>query len=156
MPVFNPRPITVTASDITGTLSVAQGGTNVSNLSDFQSSFLFTNTTYTPTLTNVANITGSTAYACQYLRVGNSVTVSGVVDVDPTLTVTATQLGISLPVASALTSRLQIGGVGFSPNIAGMGASILGDATNDRAQMEWISADITSQPMYFTFTYLVL
>src|SRR5438552_1367658 len=32
---------------------------------------------YTPRLTNVANLSASTAYTCQWMRVGNTVTVSG-------------------------------------------------------------------------------
>src|SRR5688500_4743620 len=37
---------------------------------------VLTSGTYTPTLTNTTNLDGSTAYECQYLRVGNTVTVS--------------------------------------------------------------------------------
>lgn len=112
--------------------------------------------TYTPTLTNVANLDASTAYECQYIRVGNTVTVSGKVDVDPTVTVTSTQLGISLPISSNIGATEDLAGTAFAPTIAGQGAAILGDATNDRAQMQWISGDVTNQPMYFTFTYQVI
>lgn len=112
--------------------------------------------TYTPTLTNVANLAASTAYQCQYLRVGTVVTVSGKVDVDPTLAATSTQLGISLPIASNLGAAEDCAGTAFSPTIAGQGAAILGDAANNRAQMEWISGDITNQPMYFTFSYEII
>lgn len=131
---------------VTGTLPVANGGTNVSS----------TTQTYTPTLTNVANLDASTAYACQYLRVGNTVIVSGKVDVDPTTPATLTQLGISLPVASALAAAEQVGGTAFASGIAGQGAAVRGDATNDRAEMTWISGDVTNQPMYFVFAYQVL
>src|SRR3990167_10996405 len=68
--------------------------------------------TYTPTLTNVFNVAASTAYACQYMRVGNVVTVSGQVDIDPTAASTYTELDISLPIASAFTATNQLGGVG--------------------------------------------
>lgn len=112
--------------------------------------------TYTPTLTNVANLDASTAYACQYMRVGNTVTVSGKVDVDPTLTATSTQLGISLPIASALTVEEQCGGTANAKAIGGQSAAILADAANDRAQMEWIATDVTNQSMYFSFTYQIL
>lgn len=112
--------------------------------------------TYTPTLTNVANLDASTAYVCQYMRVGNTVTVSGKVDVDPTLITTSTQLGITLPVASNLANAEDCAGVAFASGIAGQGAAILGDAANNRAQMQWISTDLTNQPMYFTFTYEVI
>jgi hypothetical protein len=111
--------------------------------------------TYTPTLTNVANLDASTAYACQYLRVGATVTVSGKVDVDPTAAGSA-QLGISLPIASNFATAQQCAGTAFAPAIAGQGAAILGDTTNDRAQMQWIAVDTTNQAMYFTFTYQVV
>lgn len=112
--------------------------------------------TYTPTLTNVANLDASTAYACQWSVDGNIVSVSGKVDVDPTLGATLTKLGISLPIASILTLIQQCAGVAFASGIAGQGAAILGDIANARAQMEWISADVTNQPMYFTFSYQIL
>ncbi len=111
--------------------------------------------TYTPTLTNVANLDASTAYSCQYLRVGSVVTVSGRVDVDPTAAV-ATQLGISLPVASNLANANECAGTGFASAIAGQGAAIRGDATNDRAEMVWTAVDITNQPMFFSFCYRVI
>ena len=109
---------------------------------------------YTPTLANVANLDGSTAYVCQYSRHGNMVTVSGKVDVNPTAAV-ATRLGISLPIASAFTVAEDCGGVAFALAIAGQGAAILADAVNDRAQMEWIAGDLTNQPMHFSFMYRV-
>lgn len=112
--------------------------------------------TYTPTLTNVANLAASTAYQCQYMRVGDTVTVSGKVDVDPTVTATATQLGISLPVTSNFGAAEDCGGVAFASGVAGQGAAILGDATNNRAEMNWVATDVTNQPMYFTFTYQVI
>lgn len=112
--------------------------------------------TYTPTLTNVANLDASTAYQCQWSRVGKIVTVSGKVDVDPTTTVTATQLGISLPVASNLGAQEDCAGSAFASGIAGQGAAIRGDAANNRAEMAWIATDVTNQPMYFTFQYEVI
>lgn len=111
--------------------------------------------TYTPTLTGVANVGASTAYACQYLRVGTTVTVSGRVDVDPTAAV-VTKLGITLPVASNIGASKDLAGCAAAPGIAGQSAALLGDATNNRAQLEWIAVDITNQAMYFTFTYQVL
>lgn len=112
--------------------------------------------TYTPTLTNVANVGASTAYRCQYMRVSNTVTVSGKLDIDPTTTLTLTQLGISLPVASNIGAAEDVGGVAFATSIAGQGAGITGDAANNRAQLEYIAGDVTNQPMCFTFTYQVI
>ena len=112
--------------------------------------------TYTPTLTNVANLSASTAYECQYMRVGSVVTVSGRVDIDPILAATSTQLGISLPVASNIGAVEDCAGTAFASGIAAQGAAILGDATNDRAQLQYVAGDITNQAMYFTFTYQVV
>lgn len=112
--------------------------------------------TYTPTLTIVANLDATpTSFVAQYSRVGSVVTVSGKVLVNPTTTLTLTQLGLSLPIASALTQQEQCGGTASASAIASMAAAIIGDATNDRAQMSWIATDVTDQPVYFTFTYLV-
>lgn len=133
-------------ADVTGVLLAANGGTGTSAPSG----------TYTPTLTNVANIAASTAYECQYMRVGSVVTVSGKVDIDPTLTATSTQLGISLPVASNFGAAEDCAGVAFAPAISGMGAAIIADTTNDRAQLQYLSSDITNQAMYFSFSYQVI
>lgn len=111
---------------------------------------------YTPTLFNVANLSASTAFSCQYLRVGSTVTVSGRVDVDPVAGATLTTLGISLPIASALANANECAGSGVSPAIAGQCAAVLGDVANGRASLQWTSADVTNQALYFSFTYRVI
>ena|SRR3990167_5910609 len=127
-------------------IPVAAGGTGVSNATQ----------TYTPGLTNVSNLDASTAYQCQYFRVGNVVTVSGKVDVDPTTAGVSTSLGINLPIASNLGAIGDCAGVAFASGIAGQGAAIIADIAANRAQMEWVTTDVTNQPMYFSFTYLVI
>lgn len=114
------------------------------------------NGTYTPTLTLVNNLSTATTYECQYLRVGNTVNVGGKVDIDPILVATSTQLGISLPIASDFGANEDCGGSAFASGIAGQGAAIRGDATNNRAELIYISSDITNQSMYFNFTYQII
>lgn len=111
--------------------------------------------TYTPTLTNVTNLAASTAYQCQYMRVGTTVLVSGKADVDPTAAAT-TRLGISLPIASNLGAVEDLAGTAFAPAVAGQGAAIGGDAANDRAIMEWVAVDVANRAMFFTFMYEVI
>ena len=111
--------------------------------------------TYTPTLTNTTNVAASTAYACQYLRVGSVVTVSGRVDVDPTAAGQVV-LGISLPVASNFANTNELGGAAASPTVAGQSAALLADVANDRATMEWIAVDVANRAMYFAFSYRVI
>lgn len=113
--------------------------------------------TYTPTLTGVANVAASTAYSTGYFRVGNTVTVYGQLDVDPTLGVsTTTQLGVSIPVASNFTATSQVGGNGNSPSIATQSGGVYADATNDRAQLDFKAADPNNTTWYFNFSYQVL
>lgn len=112
--------------------------------------------TYTPTLTNVLNITASTAHSSQWLQQGNgTILVSGMADVDPTAA-GSVQLGISLPIASNLTNNWECAGTAFCKDVAGQGAAIIGDAANDRAQMEWIAVDVASRPMHYLFAYRIL
>jgi len=110
---------------------------------------------YTPTLTNVANLDASTAYQCQWLRIHNVISVSGRVDVDPTAAA-STKLGISLPRPSSFLASNNCAGAAAASAIAGQSAAILGDVTNARAQLEWIAVDLTNQPMWFSFSYLVI
>lgn len=112
--------------------------------------------TYTPTLSNTTNVDASTARLCTYMRIGGTVTVSGQLDIDPTTTLTATLLGISLPIASALTTAFQLGGTASATAISGMTAGIEADATNDRASLKFIATDVSNQTMCFTFTYQVI
>ena len=110
---------------------------------------------YTPTLTGVTNVGASTAYECQFSRVGNVVTVSGKVDVDPTAA-GATELGISLPFASNFGAIEDCGGAAFATGVAGQGAAVNADAANDRARMQWVAVDVTNQAMFFSFTYEII
>lgn len=113
--------------------------------------------TYTPTLTNVTNVAASTAYTCQWMRVGSTVTVSGRVAIDPTAGApTATELGISLPVASNFASAEQCGGTAVSPTVAQESAAILADAVNNRASLQYLASHTTNESFYFTFTYQVI
>ena len=114
--------------------------------------------TYTPTLTNTTNITSSSAGVCQYMRVGNTVTVSGRVDVTATATGNTT-LGISLPIASNLASNSELAGTAAytSATVANNSfARISGDTTNDRATMSFNSTVTSSASWFFQFTYLIV
>lgn len=135
-------------SDVSGnwkTLAVVTSGGDI-----------ITSGTYTPTLTNSANITSSTALQCQYMRVGSVVTVSGAVTLTPTLLATLTTLGISLPVVSNIGAPENLAGAADSASVASASAAVLGDATNDRATMQMISVGTGSETFYFSFTYLVI
>jgi hypothetical protein len=137
----------------TGSASIT-GGTIADLTSLSLTSGAITSGTYTPTLTNVSNLDGSTAYECQYLRVGNVVTVSGKVDANPTAAA-STELGISLPIASNFAANQNCGG-SASSTVAEAPAAILADATNDRARMIWVATNTANHDMTFSFTYRII
>ena len=113
---------------------------------------------YTPTLTNTTNIASSTASTLYYTRVGNVVAVFGRVNITATATGN-TLLGISLPIASALTTNGQVAGMGSltSSTVANNTfGRINADATNDRAQFQLNSTLTTNQTYSINFTYVVL
>lgn len=111
------------------------------------------NGTYLPTFTNVLNITSSTPYDLMYTRIGDIVTVSGVVEIVPTAASTI-NLRITLPVASALTDFSQLSGTATnSNNIAG---HITGDATNDAALFVWEATGTSTVQFRVLFTYQVI
>jgi hypothetical protein len=112
--------------------------------------------TYTPSLTNTTNIASSTAAVCQYMRVGNVVTVSGTVTIDPTATGRIV-MGFSLPIASALTAANECGGTFASAGTTTVNVgSITADSTNDRATFDGIANDAASRTYGFSFTYRVI
>jgi len=111
--------------------------------------------TYTPTLTNVTNLDATTAYQCQYLRLGDIVIVSGRLDADPTAAA-STEVGISLPVASNIGAGPDLAGVAFCDAVAGLGARLLGDITNDRARMIWVATDTANRAFSFIFLYRII
>lgn len=112
--------------------------------------------TYTPTLTNVANVTTSAANTAQYMRVGNMVTVSGRLTLTPTAAATATQLHISLPVASNFSAAEQCGGTAAATAFAGGSSPILADAATDTARMQFISFSTVNTIMYYSFMYQII
>lgn len=116
----------------------------------------FASGTYTPTLTNTTNITASTAFQCQYVRVGDVVTVSGIFNVQATTGAVGTEIAISLPVASDLTATANLGGTAATFDSVAQAGGIVGDATNNRARLQFLAAAAANRTMGFTFTYLVL
>jgi hypothetical protein len=114
--------------------------------------------TYTPSLTNTTNIASSTAAVCQYMRVGNVVTVSGTVTIDPTATGRIV-MGMTLPIASAFATSTpnQCGGTFASSGTTTVNVgSVAADGTNDRATFDGVVADAASRVYGFSFTYLVI
>lgn len=111
--------------------------------------------TYTPTLTSVTNIASSTAYSTHYCRIGDMVIVTGRILIDPTASGTATEIGMSLPIASNLTANNELGGAGIARTSDAVYA-IYGDTANNRAHFEGVPSTLAQHFAYFTLGYRVI
>lgn len=115
---------------------------------------------YTPTLTNISNITSKTSYVWQWMQVGQVVTVSGRFDVG------ATSGNNAVPVDSVLTASLPVVGANFSAattGAAGAGVSVqniqcLAVEVNNGAStvfLEWNATTTATCTFWLTFTYCI-
>jgi hypothetical protein len=127
----------------TGTLTVNTAGGNVSW------------GTYTPTATDSANVgTILLTSDAQYSRIGNTVTVSGMVVFDVS-SAASTVLRLTLPIASNFANAYEAAGSAYTPTIATEGAAILADVNNDEVLMEWIATSTSTRTMYYHYTYQI-
>lgn len=112
--------------------------------------------TYTPTIAGVANVAASTARVCQWVRVGNVVTVSGNMDIDPTLAApTGTSFDITLPIASAFSAQNQCGGAGYRLG-SNEPVGIYAEAVGDKIRFEFNATSTANQTLVFCLTYLIV
>lgn len=123
---------------------------------------VMTGGTYTPTITGIANVIGTTAFTCQYSRDRTTVTVSGRVDIQATAANTLTKTQISLPIASNFGASGNCGGSAGSTttNAAGDGVlngTIFGSASADVAEL-WGFTPTTgsSDAWFFIFSYTII
>jgi hypothetical protein len=112
--------------------------------------------TYTPTITNISNVSGSTASVLHYTRVGDVVHVAGRVSVTCSAAA-VTAFRITLPIASAFAGVQQLGGAGATDDIGG---SIPGywqaNVSPAEARYQFVSTSSGAFIVYFTFSYLIV
>lgn len=113
---------------------------------------------YTPTITGVNNVTSSTAYECQWMRIDKVVTVSGQVAITPTVNSSQTTFRMTLPIASNIGATEDVGGGGYTQNntVAGHGINISGDATNNEALFDYFETHGAVDTFNFSFTYQII
>lgn len=112
--------------------------------------------TYTPTRTNVTNITSSTVQDAQYIRFGPIVAVSGRCTIDPTSASVATELGLTLPFASTTGLFTMISGVCNSSNGVSISAGVEADISNNRAAIRYINTTETaSKNFHYVYIYII-
>jgi hypothetical protein len=114
--------------------------------------------TYTPTITNLANIASSTPRQALYIRMGSVVMVAGAVTVSTTAGGnTLTSMRISLPVSSTISSVYDLSGTcGSSGNSDQTGFGIQGQSSVNTATVAWNSNSVVTFDVEFMFMYLII
>lgn len=153
LPIGNGTDFTVatpTSSGGTITWTLGAGTLNA----DIASSFV-TNGTYTPTLTNGANIVSTTQAGFTYTRIGDVVTVYGSVGCAFTTGATNSVIDISLPIASNIGNLNDLLGtaVSIGPDVYG---TIVGSVANDRAVLTFTSPASGSPIFNISFRYKII
>lgn len=111
--------------------------------------------TYTPTLSNLLNITAATPGNWQYMRVGDVVTVSGSVTVEPTAAAsTLTEFEFDLPIASDFNVTGELSGTLWGFDIASNGGQVTGTGSNGICQ--WNSQGVSETDIFIHFTYIII
>ena len=110
---------------------------------------------YTPTLTNVTNLSASTVGELPYLRIW-SVCIVGLTFTADTVAgaPTGTELGISLPIPSSFTAATDaMGSVALSA--IQQSGRVSADATNDRLAVNWDASDTANRTWGGLAIYLI-
>lgn len=110
---------------------------------------------YLPTVTGITNISSATTFNTQWMRVGNTVNVSGKLDFEISLNGAFT-LGLSLPVASNFTAEEQCSGVAVSTLGGNDTIWIKADATNNLASVNGTDNNTSYHSHFFNFTYTIV
>lgn len=110
---------------------------------------------YTPTLSNTTNVSSSVAFECQYMRIDNVVTVSGMV------TITAsgagnTVLRMSLPIASNFGALEQCAGTHNQSSGTENAGVIYAGIASDTAEFNYTAVSTSALNRLFTFTYRII
>lgn len=115
--------------------------------------------TWTATLTAVSNVDGTPTFTkAHYTRVGNEVTYSIEIIVDPTATGTVTEVRFSLPVASNLAAAGDILGAlaGETTGTAAVSGHVETDTVNDEGIIQFKSQSVNNHTITVSGHYSIL
>lgn len=118
--------------------------------------------TYVPVFTNVLNSNNTSPVStAQWMRVGNVVTVAGLIDVSNSAGGGAdSNFELTLPVASDFSTIRQCAGTFSSGDSAGITVGecgrVIGNSTSNRAAFGWYATATVARTFAYTYTYLVI
>ena len=140
---------------VTGTLSASGKITATTAGIDVPTSALGTcySSTYTPSITNAANTTQTTAIQCRYTRIGNLVTVYGKLNLAVNTPAATVSWEFSLPVASSITANnTDATGVAVSETSTEVYGGIAGTGV---FVFSGLGVTTANHGVSFTFNYIV-
>lgn len=147
-------PSYTSSTSFTGTATAGLAVTSAGDVITVASAGTTASGTYTPTWTGLANVGSVTAFSCQYMRVGDTVTVSGWVTIDAVSDNTPTSLSFSLPINSNTSTVNYLNGTGVAQG-GGPAASISGYGSNT-GEFEVVPAVATAVNYSFHYTYRIV
>jgi hypothetical protein len=110
--------------------------------------------TYIPTLTNVSNVSASSVSTCKFTVYGDVVHVTVRISVTPSAASTLTEVGLSLPILSTLSSTnvdlIGTANTGFTTT-----AVFRADSINERASLQFQSQNTAANVFYGIFSYVL-
>lgn len=109
--------------------------------------------TYTPTVTGVTNIDSVTAYPTMYTRTGNIISVSGKIEIAPTVA-GVVEVGISFPITANMLNDEDCVGYCIGTSVDYYSLYIKGDIANNRASVNGNMLTTSNREHYFQFTYI--
>lgn len=114
--------------------------------------------TYTPTFTNVANVSSFTPYVTNWFRVGDMVHVEGLITMNITSSSTLTQGTITLPIASTMTTTENATGYITNSSAANLYGTIVAYSAGGYVNVvfEFTPSITGSRTFTFGFTYKVI
>jgi len=130
------------------------GTQTMSTISDLP---VVTSGVYTPVFTAITNVTAIGSYGASYLRVGEIVTVSGKLDIDPTTTLTGGEVRMTPPFVggSNFTADQQAGGV--ATNSLGKNARIMAQTGGTLIRLVFSTdVDDANRGWQYTYTYRIM
>jgi hypothetical protein len=144
----NTKKISFQASGIT------PGNTRIFNMPDKDLTFDYG--TYTPTISATSNLDSTpSGNLSQYMRTGNVVTVSGNIDLDPTVAGTQIRFEMSLPIAPGFANYLEAGGTGAFKETTTIVPVYIESASNNNVKFYLFPGGTASARCVYHFTYLI-
>jgi lysophospholipase L1-like esterase len=111
-----------------------------------------TSGTYTPTVSGLTNVISNTPHNATWMRVGNTVTVAGAIDIGTAATGTVFSLFLSLPIASNFTGYDGGGTGGYA--LGTNCYTLTTNVANDVMQLQGTSEN-TGMTITYHFTYTI-